>query len=185
MRNLVIGVLLGICMIAAIKHCTQVPVHVPASHSMRVFKDLRSAELYGATRAVQCSQYYECGGDIFRTDRGEFVVGRTHSNYAGDELDSQDYDLPPAWVPVADFHTHACLPVTHANEDFSDEDVKGDIAEGTEGVMVDMCTGDVHLFVPGVTPIGEKISSEVHDTPGEIIGHVLVDGSVVEPDQGY
>lgn len=180
-----LGVLCGFALIGLLKHCTiEQPMPVPVSH-MQVFKDLRSAEMYAAGRAVRCSAYYECGGDIFLTSHGEFVVGVTHSNYSGDELDSQDYKIPEGWKAAADFHTHACLSRTHATGKFSDADVNGNESEDIEGVMVDLCTGDIHLFVPGKTPIGAKVSFEVHDTPGEVIGHIAVEGTLLEPDQGY
>lgn len=184
MRSVATGILLGILLICTIKHCVEQPAPVPV-HSMAVFKDLRSAELYAARRAVQCSTVYECGGDIFLTPLGEYVVSRTHSDYAGDELRGIDYNLPESWKAVADFHTHACLPTTHITDRFSDADATGNTAQDTEGVLVDLCTGEVHLFVPGKTPIGERLSHEVHDVPGEIIAHLPVSGTVVDPDQGY
>jgi hypothetical protein len=184
MRNIIAGILMGILLICAMKQCIDRAEQPRAVTSLQKFRSFDEAAMYGARRAVQCSEVYECGGHIFRTPKDEYVVGPTHTSFSGDELDGEDYKIPDDWEVVGDFHSHACLAKTHIPEYFSDADADGNTADNTVGVMVDMCTGDVHMFIPGNTPIGKKISFEVHETPGLVFGHVPVSGKSVEPDTG-
>jgi hypothetical protein len=138
------------------------------------FDTLHAAAMYSATRLGACSAYYECLGAIYKNATGRFAVGPVHSDYSADSVRSSTGAAPAGWHKVADFHSHPCVP-EHLHRLFSLQDVAGLISTRMTGYMVDMCTGDVHEFIPGVTKQDEVLVPEAGNrwmTGGSIIGHV-------------
>lgn len=145
---------------------------VPRSTSeWKRFDTLHEAAVAGAQRLVECSVYYECGGHIYKHE-GKFVMGPVHSNYASNTVTIPD-DGPTGWETAADIHSHPCAP-KNVTQVFSPEDMIGAIVYRIPvAYMLDMCTGDVHEFIPNVTKIDEEqIDGEVWLSQGKIIGHI-------------
>lgn len=137
------------------------------------FDSLHGAAIYAALRLENCSHYYECSGYIAKDPRGKFAVSPVRTDYASDNVRVEDGDAPSDWKVVADFHSHPCI-AHHYTGLFSGEDMIGALMGRKIAYMVDLCTGNVHEFIPGkdrvdVEPIrdGDEFLS-----PGRIIGHV-------------
>jgi hypothetical protein len=131
---------------------------------------LHEAALYGANRLEICSHYYECSAMILIDPKGKFTLGPVRTDYNSDNVQVENI-AQDGWKVAADIHSHPCVP-HHAPWVFSPEDMIGSIVTRTVAFMVDMCTGNVHEFIPGVTrPDSEKID-EVWLTQGNIIGKV-------------
>jgi hypothetical protein len=137
------------------------------------FGDLHAAAIYAALRLENCSHYYECSGYIALDPAGKFVVSPVRTDYNSDNVRVEDDEGPSDWKVVADFHSHPCVP-HHYTGLFSGEDMIGALMGRKTAFMVDLCTGDVHEFVPGrdrvdVEPIHE---GDEFLSPGKVIGHV-------------
>lgn len=150
-------------------------IHSMIPHSTsewKRFDTLHAAALYGAARLEQCSHYYECAGFITMDTKGKYAVSPVRTDYISDSVNVVKDFNPSNWKIQADFHSHPCLP-HHYTGLFSQMDMIGSITERTTAYMVDLCTGDVHEFIPGVT---KPDSVETHDdmwlSAGKIIGHV-------------
>jgi hypothetical protein len=137
----------------------------------KTFDALHEAALYGAKRLADCSVYYECSGQIYKHD-GKFVNSPVHTDYAANHVSIHD-DQPTGWELAADLHSHPCAP-PNVTRVFSPEDMIGAIIERVPAsFMVDLCTGDVHEFIPNKTRIDvEKVDDDVWLSQGEIIGHI-------------
>jgi hypothetical protein len=135
------------------------------------FTSLDKAAMYGAARLELCSHYYECSATIVIDSRGRYAVSPLHTDYASDHV-QVIRSGPSDWEVAADLHSHPCLP-HHATAVFSPEDMSYAITKRTTAYMVDMCTGNVHKFVPGVTKQDEElIDDDVWLSGGKIIGQV-------------
>ena len=147
-----------------------------AAHSTsewKRFEHLRQAAMYAADRLEKCSHYYECSGYIVLDPSKKFVVSPVRTDYNSDSVRVDDEDAPSDWKVVADFHSHPCVP-HHYTELFSGEDMMGAILGRKIAYMVDLCSGNVHEFLPG---IDKPDMVPVHDgtewlSAGTIIGHV-------------
>jgi hypothetical protein len=126
-----------------------------------------------AIRAVyaNCSKHYECGGGIYRTLEGHYIVGPPRTDYEGDAVRP---NLKPigGMTLVAGYHTHPCLP-DHAVHLFSPQDIIGAIVQELPAYMGDLCTGKVHLYTPG-DPIAVEQYEGIWITPGKIVGSITV-----------
>lgn len=137
------------------------------------FNKMDDAGMYAAARLERCSHYYECSGFIVVDPKGKFAVSPVRTDYESDNVRVEDDMAPSDWKVVADFHSHPCIK-HHYTGLFSREDMIGALSSRHTAYMVDMCTGDVHKFIPGlsrvdVTPVDD--GSE-YLSPGNIIGHV-------------
>ena len=142
-------------------------------HSTAEFKHfatLHEAVMYNAARLERCSIYYECAGVIAIDPHGKFVTSAVHSDYAGDHV-SMSHTIPEGWVLAADMHSHPCVP-HHAPNMFSPQDMIDSIISRTVSYMVDLCTGAVHEFVPGVTKPDQTEVDGIWMTEGKIVGYV-------------
>lgn len=137
------------------------------------FDSLREAAIYGAQRLEQCSQYYECSGFIVTNKDGKFLMSPVRTDYASDHVHVTERN-PTETKRVADIHSHPCVP-EHVTNKFSPEDMIGAITSRTTAYIVDLCTGDVHEFLPGVTKPDEEYDedAEIWMSGGTVIGHVL------------
>ncbi len=155
-------------------------------YALPAYDTLEEAGVHAIERAYRCSHVYECGGPIAQRPDGKYVVGPVHSSYAGDSLDMH-HGVPLGWKLAADYHTHPCLPQHHDVPYFSPQDLEGYLSEHLPGFMGDLCTGNVHLFVPGKdAPDNEQPPKDpdVHLTQGRIVGQLKVDGVDQEPNTG-
>ncbi len=140
----------------------------------RRFNTLHEAALYGAQRLEDCSHYYECSGFIDIDPKGKFVVGPVRTDYNSNNVNIHSQDGPSDWKLAGDLHSHPCVP-RHDTGLFSPADMIGSLVTRTTSFMVDLCTGDVHEFIPGVTKPDEVHGGGAGDiwmTPGNIIGRV-------------
>ena len=137
----------------------------------KTYDSLHEAAVADAKRIAECSVYYECAGEIFKHD-GKFVTGPVHTDYASNHVHVQD-DQPTGWGLAADIHSHPCAP-PNISQVFSPDDMINAITQRVPAsYMVDLCTGDVHEFIPGVTKIDqEKVDDDVWLSQGKIIGHI-------------
>lgn len=150
------------------------------------YPTLEEAGVHAIERAYKCSHVYECGGMIAQRQSDKlYVVGPVSSSMAGDHTHINN-NVPIGYKPIADYHTHPCLPDSHVVPYFSDSDLAGNLFEHTIGIMGDLCTGKVHLFDPAtMKPDQEKPEgTDVYVTQGRIIGQIQVEGVSVEPKQG-
>lgn len=109
------------------------------------------AAVAGLQMAYNASNSYEYGGVIIRATNGRFRVSRPDTDYRGDGV-SIDYSNSYAgYVIVADYHTHPCLPYSHWPAVFSDNDANSNDRTAYVGYMLDMCSGVVRRYIPGVT----------------------------------
>lgn len=162
----------------------QIPVVSP--DSLPAYPTLEEAGVYAAKRLYQCSHVYECGGVIAKRPDGKFEVGPVSSSYDGDHV-GIDHSVPPGYKMVADYHSHPCLPDSHAVEFFSPQDIAGDTALRIVGFMLDECTGAVHEFTPGRDAPNDVQVDEmelIFLTRGRVVGHIVVDGKNQEPKTG-
>lgn len=137
------------------------------------FNSLHDAAMYGAARLEQCSRFYECSGFITLDPKGKFAVSPVRTDYASDHVHMDDSTNPSDWKIQADIHSHPCLP-HHYTGLFSPEDMMGSILGRLTSYMVDMCTGEVHEFIPGVTkPDVTQIDDDTWLSPGKVIGKVV------------
>ena len=144
----------------------------PATVELRRFESLHDAAISAAGRLEECSLYYECSGSIALDSKGKFVVGPVRTDYASDHVAITSFGMPPDWTLAGGIHSHPCLP-DHAPEFFSPEDMIGAITTRSVMFMVDLCTGEVHEFIPGETkPDEEEADDGMWLTRGRIIGHV-------------
>ncbi len=140
----------------------------------RRFDTLHAAAIYAAMRLENCSHYYECSGFITVDPKdNKFVVSPVRTDYHSDSVRVDDETNPSDWKVVADFHSHPCVP-HHYTGLFSGEDMIGAMMTRTTAYMVDLCTGDVHEFIPGVTKVDDVPIGEGGEflSAGKIIGHV-------------
>lgn len=171
----------------AVGHCQEPPgIDLPpeAWAAITVYKQhtpstwhksdtLRDAAIYGASRLEQCSQYYECSGFIVTDKDGKFLNSPVRTDYGSDHVRVSTH-TPADMKRVADIHSHPCVP-EHVTGKFSPEDMIESITTRMPAYMVDLCTGDVHEFLPGVTKPDEVYDkdAEIWMTGGTVIGHVL------------
>ena len=137
------------------------------------FSSLADAAMYGATRLGQCSHFYECSGFIVIDPKdGKFLMSPVRTDYASDHVQVADRN-PEGMKRIADIHSHPCVP-QHVTGKFSPQDMMESITTRTIAFMVDLCTGDVHAFVPGVTKPDEAFDddAEIYMTGGLVIGRV-------------
>jgi proteasome lid subunit RPN8/RPN11 len=136
------------------------------------FATKKEAVLYAAARLVKCSTHYECAGTIAKDSDGRFVAVPVWTNYQSDHVEIHSR-VPVGFSVVAMIHSHPCLP-GYETGFYSPQDLMASILVRTPSYMVDLCTGDVHQFLPGtdrpddVQPEGEQI----YMSAGTIIGNV-------------
>jgi hypothetical protein len=135
------------------------------------FLDINTAATYAALRLEQCSIHYECSSVIYIDPRGIFVVGPSRTDYQSDHVQIVASDGPSDWAIAANVHSHPCLPDYYTSV-FSPQDMMGALLERTTSYMVDLCTGDVHEFIAGLTRTDTEKVGDVWMTGGLIVGHV-------------
>lgn len=142
------------------------------------FDSLEEAAVYALSISYRLSHYYEVGGVLVKIG-DKYAIGAPHTDWSGDSLEfGEDHD-PDLYtgVIVGDYHTHPCNSHTHVVSQFSPQDLLGYRMFHVQGFMGDLCTGDVHTFVPGV----DKRPDEYDGTsPGRIVGKFKVDGQVLD-----
>ena len=151
------------------------------------YDTLHEAAVVAATKLYECSHYYECGGVIATDLAGKYVIGPGLSSMAHGDETNVPHGVPTGWKFVAEIHSHPCLKDTHEVDFFSPQDLMGYQQGKFVGYMLDMCTGEVHEFVPGRDSPNdtEMLPGNPGDfaTHGKIIGHIPVDGKSVEPNR--
>ena len=136
------------------------------------FDTLHEAVMYSAYRLEACSHYYECSGFIMIDQNGKFTVSPVRTDYESDHVQIKDGAGPTGWVVAADLHSHPCLP-RHFPGLFSPQDMMMALTTRTIMYMVDLCTGDVHEFIPGVTKPDEVPVDDIWLSAGNIVGHTV------------
>jgi hypothetical protein len=137
---------------------------------LHTFDTLREAVLYDATRLEDCSHVYECAGLIARAANGQFVTGPVWSSNFSDHVEMRNR-VPYGWTLAATIHSHPCVP-DHWTAFFSPQDMMNALVTRTISYMVDLCSGDVHEFIPDVTKVDETLVEDIYLTGGNIVGHV-------------
>lgn len=176
--GLVLGVLLAGCVMAQAQALTivgggeteEIKTPEQISPKLRQFDTLHEAAIYDAARLEECSHVYECAGLIARAANGKFVAGPVWSSNFSDHVVMHN-KVPYGWTLIATVHSHPCLQ-DHWTGLFSPEDMLGSLVSRTVGFMVDLCTGDVHEFLPGITRVDQTLVGDIYITAGNIIGHV-------------
>jgi hypothetical protein len=147
-----------------------------------------AAALYVVTQIYARSHYYEYGGIIARSPKG-FVISAPSTQHHGMDVsfeeDPESFEFPI----VATYHVHPCLKNAFSSV-FSPQDLAGSRVTKTPGYVLDECTGDLHYWAPGdgyldgdamiklgVNPIA--LMTGVQLSPGRIVGHIEVDGTVL------
>jgi hypothetical protein len=143
-----------------------------ANPDWKKFDSLHEAATYAALRLEECSHVYECSGVIAQDPAdGKYVPGPVRTDYNSSAVQVNRV-VPYGWRLVADIHTHPCVPGFHTGI-FSDSDLIDSLTSRTISYMVDLCTGDVHEFIPGKSPVDDvKVQEDFYLTAGKIIGHV-------------
>lgn len=143
------------------------------------FNTAEEAAVLALTDAYAISHYYEVGGVIIRQANGKFTVGVPFTQYSGASVEI-DYD-PERYTGmiVGDYHTHPCNTNKFIPNSFSPNDLQQYRTYHTEGFLLDMCTGKIHAFKPGI----DKRNPDDEDTEGRIIGRIPVDGKVTDTDK--
>jgi hypothetical protein len=135
------------------------------------FPSLHEAVMYQANRLEECSHYYECAAVIAIDPKGKFTASAVHTDYESDHV-SMSVDVPIGWQLAASIHSHPCIP-HHSVNLFSPQDIMGAIIyHEPAAYMVDMCAGDVHEFIPGVTQPATTKFDDIWLSGGNIVGHV-------------
>lgn len=136
------------------------------------FATRKEAVLYSAARLTKCSTHYECAGTIALDSDGRYVSIPVYTNYQSDHVAIHS-QVPVGFKMVAMIHSHPCLP-GYDTGFYSPQDLMASILSRMPSYMVDLCTGDVHQFLPGtdkpddVQPEGEQI----YMSAGTIVGNV-------------
>lgn len=148
------------------------------------FDKLHEAAIAAADRLIKCSHYYECSAVIVLDPKGKYTVGPAHTNYNSDNVSVTFSSVPADWERVAAVHSHPCIP-RHAGNLFSPPDMMGAFVTRTTFYMVDLCTGAVHEFIPGVTkPDDVQTADGLWLTEGKIIGYTLPVTENLEANEG-
>lgn len=174
MKNFFREVLLGLALCLGL--ALAAPAHADLTPQQKLdmlprFASLHEAAVYGAARLERCSHYYECGAEIATDSAGKFVMSGVTTNYKSDSVRIPEA-VPLGFKLVADIHSHPCLPNAYPQV-FSPDDIISSITTRTTAYLVDLCTGKVHEFVPGVTKPDEVlIDDDTWLTEGVVIGQV-------------
>ncbi len=155
----------------------------------RYFKTADEAAIYVVTKIYERSHYYEFGGVILKSPKGYAISIPTTQHHGMDvsfEEDPESFEFPI----VATYHVHPCLKNAFSSV-FSPQDLAGSRVTKTPGYVLDECTGDVHYWAPGdgyldvdallklgVNPM-DVMRGAVQLSPGRIVGHIAVDGVVI------
>lgn len=151
---------------------------------LKRFETLHEAAIYASIRLEACSHYYECSGVITQGPDGKYVNSPVRTDYASDSVRIYRR-APTGYRIVADIHSHPCIPNTHGGV-FSDSDIITSITSRTVGYMVDLCTGDVHEFLPGRTRVDEvEVGADQFLTGGKTIGHVPAYPNDTKANEGF
>jgi hypothetical protein len=148
---------------------------------MKEFDSIEEAAVFAMARIYEWSHYYEAGGVIGKLADGKFAVSRPYTNWSGKQVDLENaYDpdnYPAGTQIVGDYHQHPCNSNRFVPGVFSPNDLKEYRIFRVEGFVLDMCTGNVHAFKPGVDK-----ELDPGETAGRIIGKIPVDGKVTDTD---
>lgn len=152
------------------------------------FKSAGEAALYALQEAADLSPYYEYAGVILRSPTGSYVFTDPETMYRGDQssFDDDPADNPDGYTMVAWYHTHPCLPISHVPGKFSETDLQSSRSARSEAYMADLCTGNVHAWMPGVDVdpyleqpvILQRLAPAL--TAGRLFGHINVTGTPLE-----
>jgi hypothetical protein len=118
-----------------------------------------------------------------RSPEGKFALGPVRTDYVSDHV-GINRRIPEGWTVAADMHSHPCVP-NGRTDVFSESDLITGITTRTVGYMVDLCTGDVHEFVPGERVDEIEIDTGLFLTGGKIIGHVPAFPNDCKANEGF
>lgn len=155
-----------------------------AWHRFDTLYGVHGAAMYAARRLEQCSHYYECSTFIAKDSHGQFAVGPARTDYKGDGV-RISANVPEDWNIVATVHTHPCI-ANHFPGLFSPDDMIGSITSRTIGFMVNMCTGNIQMFTPGISKADDvELKDEgIWLSAGTVIGTVDAFPDVAKADTG-
>jgi hypothetical protein len=143
-----------------------------STESWLTFSDLHEAAVVNAQRLEECSRYYECDGLIVVKPNGKYALAPLRTDFQSDHTRPDTRSVPLGWVIAADEHSHPCLP-DYVTSVFSPTDMIGYLISDQIGFMVDLCTGDVHEFLPGKTKVNEtQVAPGIWLSGGKVIGNV-------------
>jgi hypothetical protein len=181
------GILLGL-LVMRCAHAADATAAPPAEKKPLEFDSMNEAAAYALQAAYKDHpHYYEFGGVIVQGADGKFMVsapaGLYHADNTEIDEDPESYEL--LGRIVGDYHTHPCME-GYVPDVFSPADLHSMRSYGRPGYILDECTGDVHLWEPGVdgyttdglNPI--EVIMGVKIAKGRIVGHVPVDGKKIE-----
>ncbi len=159
-----------------------------SNDTLKYFPTMDMAALYVVGKIYERSHYYEYGGVILKSLKGYLGSVPTTQHYGGDvsfDEDPESYDYPI----VATYHVHPCLKNAFPSV-FSPQDLAGARTAKTPGYVLDECTGALHYWAPGdgylnldellklgISPA--ELTLGVQLSPGKIVGHIVVDGVVL------
>lgn len=153
-------------------------VLAPAVRADVAFDSATEAATVALKIVAKIAPYYEYSGVVLGRPDGTFVLPPPNTQFSGDssrsDVDPASYKIPI----VAGYHTHPCLPYSHVPGVFSPQDLRWARVSKTPEYMLDMCTGDVHLYDPAVdvlTPVQLLEGAAVRT-----VGHVPVPGTPLE-----
>jgi|SRR6478609_1081851 len=135
------------------------------------FTSLKRAVTWALAASFIMNDKFEIGGIIYQKGTKYYVSTFVTSGIA-DRVAIPDKSVDPTLVPVANFHTHPCMPYTHYIAYFSINDVVMGVNTKRLQYMGNLCTGDISEFnykidkLDYYTPNGDFLSG------GRIIGNI-------------
>jgi hypothetical protein len=155
---------------------------------VRVFPTMDAAALYVVEKIYERSHYYEFGGVIVKGSKG-FMISLPSTQHHGMDVSFDEDPESFDYLIVATYHVHPCLKNAFPSV-FSPQDMAGSRITKSPGYVLDECTGDLHYWAPGdgyldadallklgVNPVA--LMQGVQLSPGKIVGHIAVDGIVL------
>lgn len=149
----------------------------------KFFPTADAAALYVVSKIYERSHYYEYGGVIGKGPEG-YALSQPRTQHHGEDVefseDPESYNFPI----VATYHVHPCIRGAIPSV-FSPQDLAGARTAKTPAYVLDECTGALHYWAPGDGYLNEEqliqldAFENVQLSPGKIVGHIKVDGAVI------
>lgn len=132
------------------------------------------ATVAAAFKMYQESDVYEYTGLILETDLHTFRVSTPNTSWNAGSVGTQFNNLWQGYTIVAHYHSHVCMPVHAFPGVFSDTDVALYARYSTIGVLLDMCSGRVLEFAPGVDAEDYEFPDNTFGARGRQLGSIVV-----------
>jgi hypothetical protein len=183
MQRIAIALMMLLVAVTATAWDTINPALLPTSYG-----SLDEAGVAAVQASYDYSNFYEYGGTILEDREHRFHVSIPDTDFSGDHVFIDfDNDWGDQYKTVADYHTHPCLPFSHAPGVFSSNDADSNDHRGLPGYLGDLCSGRVLRYLPGVTkrdvefqkmqrvpPTFEFELATVFGATGEQVGEIVI-----------